>query len=74
MTVSATLPEVTMYTGLLSSSYIFYFLLIPVLVLWYTYWRLSRRKMVELAEKLPGPKGWPLIGNALEFIGSSPGK
>lgn len=30
--------------------------------------------MIELGDKIPGPKGWPLLGNALEFIGSSHGK
>ncbi|KAK4886656.1 hypothetical protein RN001_002927 [Aquatica leii] len=55
----------------ISASNIFYVLLIPAVLLWYMYWRLSRRHMIELAERLPGPKGWPLIGNALEFVGSS---
>lgn len=56
------------------SSSIFYLLLIPTLLTWYVYWYLSRRHMIKLAEKLPGPKGWPVIGNALEFAGSSSGK
>ncbi|XP_041972628.1 cytochrome P450 4g15 [Aricia agestis] len=49
----------------------FYLLLVPAIILWYTYWRMSRRHMYELAEKIPGPKGLPLIGNALEFVGTS---
>lgn len=52
----------------------FYVLLVPAVILWYTYWRISRRHLYELAEKLNGPKGWPLIGNALEFIGGSSGE
>ncbi|KAI5641164.1 cytochrome p450 domain-containing protein [Phthorimaea operculella] len=50
----------------------FYMLLVPALILWYAYWRMSRRHMYELAEKLAGPPGYPLIGNALEFTGGSP--
>ncbi|CAG9563515.1 unnamed protein product [Danaus chrysippus] len=50
---------------------LFYVLLVPALLLWYTYWRMSRRHMYELAEKIAGPPGYPLIGNALEFTGGS---
>ncbi|XP_068628223.1 cytochrome P450 4g15 [Battus philenor] len=50
---------------------LFYVLLVPALLLWYTYWRMSRRHLYELAEKLSGPPGLPLIGNALEFTGGS---
>lgn len=53
---------------------LFYVLLVPALLLWYTYWRMSRRHMYELAEKIAGPPGYPLIGNALEFTGGSDGK
>ncbi|KAG5314296.1 C4G15 protein, partial [Acromyrmex insinuator] len=55
----------------LSSSAIFLSLLIPALILYYIYFRISHRHMIELAEKLPGPEGLPLIGNALMFLGSS---
>nr|QZP43572.1 cytochrome P450 monooxygenase CYP4G252 [Ephestia elutella] len=50
---------------------LFYMLMVPALVLWYAYWRMSRRHMYELAEKLDGPTGLPLLGNALEFTGGS---
>lgn len=50
---------------------VFYFLLVPALLLWFIYWRLSRRHMLELAEKIPGPPGLPLFGNALELVGTS---
>ncbi|XP_018331831.1 cytochrome P450 4g15 [Agrilus planipennis] len=72
MTVGETSPDMVSQSGLLSATSVFYFLLVPALILWYAYWKLSRRHMLELAERIPGPKGWPMIGNALEFIGSSP--
>ncbi|KAJ8727072.1 hypothetical protein PYW08_015469 [Mythimna loreyi] len=50
---------------------LFYVLLVPALILWYAYWRMSRRHMYELAAKLHGPPGLPLLGNALEFTGGS---
>uniref|UniRef100_A0A0K8TV56 Cytochrome p450 n=1 Tax=Epiphyas postvittana TaxID=65032 RepID=A0A0K8TV56_EPIPO len=50
---------------------LFYMLLVPAMILWYAYWRMSRRHMYELAEKIDGPPGLPLIGNALEFTGGS---
>ncbi|XP_020278616.1 cytochrome P450 4g15 [Pseudomyrmex gracilis] len=46
-------------------------LLLPALILYYIYFRISRWHMIELAEKLPGPEGWPLIGNAFLFRGNS---
>lgn len=50
---------------------VFLSLLTPAILLWFFYWRLSRRHMYKLAENLPGPKGLPIIGNALDFLGSS---
>lgn len=52
---------------------LFYMLLVPAVILWYAYWRMSRRHLYELAAKIPGPSGLPLIGNALDFTGGSPG-
>lgn len=57
-----------------AASNMFYVLLVPALILWYTYWRMSRRHMYELAEKINGPPGLPLFGNALEFTGGSDGE
>ncbi|CAL7952372.1 unnamed protein product [Xylocopa violacea] len=54
-----------------SATTVFLSLLIPAIVLYYIYFRVSRRHMLELAEKLPGPKGVPILGNALELLGSS---
>ncbi|GBP57998.1 Cytochrome P450 4g15 [Eumeta japonica] len=50
---------------------LFYVLMVPALLLWYIYWRMSRRHFYELADKLPGPAGLPILGNALEFTGGS---
>ncbi|CAL1675294.1 unnamed protein product [Lasius platythorax] len=58
-------------TAGLSATTVFLSLLIPALVLYYIYFRISHRHMIELAEKLPGPDGLPLIGNALMFTGSA---
>lgn len=55
-------------------SSMFYMLLVPALILWYAYWRMSRRHLYELAAQIPGPEGLPLFGNALEFTGGSSGK
>lgn len=67
-TVSADFPHST------ASTAVFYSLLIPAAVLWFIYWRLSRRHLYNLAEKLPGPPGFPLIGNALDLTGTSHSK
>lgn len=64
-------PETAATVGLTATS-IFYFLLVPALVLWYVYYRLSNRKFYDLAEKIPGPAGLPFLGNALDFIGEAP--
>ncbi|XP_012055181.1 PREDICTED: cytochrome P450 4g15 [Atta cephalotes] len=75
--MSAAEPEiiagssVTAASNGLSSFTIFLSLLIPALILYYIYFRISRRHMIELAESLPGPEGLPLIGNALLLLGNS---
>lgn len=57
-----------------SATTVFFTLLVPALVLYYIYFRISRKHMIELSEKIPGPKGLPLLGNALELLGSSDSK
>jgi hypothetical protein len=39
---------------------------VGIISIW-AYFRIKMRRMVELAEKIPGPKPQPLIGNTLEF-------
>ncbi|KAI5725989.1 hypothetical protein M8J77_022477 [Diaphorina citri] len=47
-------------------------LLVSALVLWFVYYRITRRRLYELAGKIPGPKGLPLVGEALELLGKTP--
>ncbi|CAH2234163.1 jg9044 [Pararge aegeria aegeria] len=69
--MSYTAAESTLATSTWAATNLFYVLLVPAILLWYTYWRSSRRRLYELAEQLPGPVGLPLLGNALEFTGGS---
>ncbi|XP_005177793.1 cytochrome P450 4g15 [Musca domestica] len=61
--------EVLKDPQLISPASVFCFLLLPLLTLWFTYWRLSRRHLYELAEKLPGPKGLPVVGHLFDVVG-----
>lgn len=54
----------------LTATTLFTYLLVPALVLWVVYYRMSRKRLYELAAKLPGPEGLPLFGKGLEFIGT----
>lgn len=58
-------------SGIMSASSIFYFLLVPAVALWLVYWKLSRQHMNKLAENIPGPEGYPVIGNLLDLLGTS---
>lgn len=55
--------------NLISPGSVFYFLLLPTILLWFLYWRLSRRHLYELAAKLPGPKGLPIVGHLFDVLG-----
>lgn len=70
----ATTVTVPLDENLSEATGLFYYLLIATLLLWYIYWRLSRKHMLELAEKIPGPDGLPFLGNALDLLGSPSGK
>ncbi|XP_060812651.1 cytochrome P450 4g15 [Bombus pascuorum] len=54
-----------------SATTVFLSLFIPAVVLYLIYFRLSRQHMLKLAESLPGPPALPIIGNALDLLGSS---
>jgi cytochrome P450 family 4 len=54
-----------------SATITLFYLLIPALILYYVYWKLQRRRLVELAEKIPGPKGYPIVGHGFFFMGST---
>ena len=45
--------------------------LISVLAVWYAKFRWNRRHLYRLANKIPGPKGWPLFGVALRLLGKN---
>ena len=70
MGTSTASPESLVPATMITATNVFYMLLLPAVVLWYVYWKMSRKHLVELAEKIPGPPGLPLLGNALEFTGS----
>lgn len=73
MSASTTLSVITSKDNLLLVIRVFSYLLIPFL-LWYISWRISRRHLFKLAAEIPGPTGWPFIGNVLELFGTSSGK
>lgn len=58
----------------MAASQLFYFLLVPLLVLWLIYFKLSRRNLNKHAENIPGPPGLPIVGNLLDLMGSSHSK
>ncbi|KAF5302915.1 hypothetical protein FQA39_LY02095 [Lamprigera yunnana] len=71
MTVNTLPPEILPNSTVTPASSVFYSLLLPAFLLWYVYWRISRKNLLKLAARLPGPKGFPIIGNALDLTGSS---
>jgi cytochrome P450 family 4 len=72
MTTVTAGPDLVSSSGSSLANNLFYFLLLPAALLFYAYWKISRRHLHELADKIPGPSGLPILGSALEFIGSSP--
>jgi len=69
--MSATIAAESASGSIFAPTALFYYLLVPAVVLWYAYFRYSRRRLYELADKLPGPEGLPLLGSAHEFMGSA---
>lgn len=58
----------------MGASNMFYLLLVPLFVLWLIYFKLSRRNLNKLAENIPGPPGYPIVGNLFDLMGSSHSK
>ncbi|KAJ1523289.1 hypothetical protein ONE63_001168 [Megalurothrips usitatus] len=52
----------------MTPSVVFWYLFMPAVLLWYAYFRYSRRRMYELGDKIPGPKSYPIIGSAHELV------
>jgi cytochrome P450 family 4 len=52
----------------------FFYLLIPALILCFVYWKLQRRRFKILADKIPGPEEFPIIGHGWLALGSCAGK
>lgn len=55
----------------MAASQMFYLLLVPLFVLWLIYFKLSRRNLNKHAANIPGPPGYPIIGNLFDLMGSS---
>lgn len=56
------------------ASQMFYLLLVPLFILWLVYFKLSRRNLNRHAANIPGPPGYPVIGNLFDLMGSSHSK
>lgn len=53
---------------IVSAFNLFFYLLVPAFLLWYVYFRVSRKQLYELASKINGSDGLPLIGHALDLM------
>lgn len=50
------------------------FIIVVLSAVLYAVHRFKSRRLFQLADKIPGPKGWPLVGNLFELSGSPNGK
>lgn len=48
--------------------------LVVVLISFIIKYYFDKRRIFTLGSKIPGPKGWPILGNALEFLDCDYGK
>lgn len=44
-----------------------------VVALWFFHFKWKRKRLVKMMEQFDGPPVYPVIGNCLEFVGSSKG-
>nr|QFR37025.1 cytochrome P450 4G189 [Forficula auricularia] len=71
----ATTPEINPEVGatetVSASSSIFWYLLVPAISLYIFYYWFSRRRLNEMASKIPGLDGFPVLGVAHRFFGKT---
>lgn len=48
--------------------YIYICCAIILLSLWYKFYKHNYIRQIYLSSKMPGPRGWPIIGNGLLFL------
>jgi cytochrome P450 family 4 len=49
-------------------------LLVILTAVAYAYWKTTRSRLHKLSENIPGPKGLPFIGSALDLLGTPHGE
>ncbi|KAJ3650714.1 hypothetical protein Zmor_016796 [Zophobas morio] len=47
------------------------FFVVVVLVFWFLHYQWKRRHLYHHASKIPGSRGWPIVGNLFQFTGDS---
>ena len=50
------------------------FLIFPILTVYFAWISWKRLKFCQIVSAIPGPKSWPVVGNALQFDRTPQGK